>query len=232
MAARKMDLSFLLGGAPTRSRSLEPSPFEETGWGEPSSTRHAPCLSLPPFPPARSDLPYAPPAQPRSISPVFPRRNLKRDDFHEGRTEDQTQINIDGVVVPVDGKAMKDLYADGKMLVTPRARHTCKCGARFNRGLHYLYHVNLGKEGCDQAEGPLYVCDHDGCESAFKRKTDRAKHVSCVHSKLRPYKCMECGCGFFFQKDVRKHFETVRRWTGFYSRLLLQWLGPEVGCCS
>jgi hypothetical protein len=101
-------------------------------------------------------------------------------------------------------------------LVTPLPRHTCACGASFNRSLHYLHHIsNAASAACDTPDAPLYLCEVPGCESAFRRKTDRAKHISCVHSKLRPFKCEAPGCdsAFFFSKDMRKHFATVREFS-------------------
>jgi hypothetical protein len=97
-------------------------------------------------------------------------------------------------------------------LLTPAARHACRCGEKFTRSIHYLYHVHEGKLGCDVVDGKLFPCDMPGCKSAFKRKTDKAKHQSCVHTKLRPFKCSSpsCDSAFFFGKDERKHFATVR----------------------
>jgi hypothetical protein len=99
-------------------------------------------------------------------------------------------------------------------LLTPAARHACHCGEKFTRSIHYLYHVHEGKPGCDVVEGKLFPCDMPGCRSAFKRKTDKAKHQSCVHTKLRPFKCSSPSCesAFFFGKDERKHFATVRKY--------------------
>jgi hypothetical protein len=101
---------------------------------------------------------------------------------------------------------------EGDLLI-PSARHACRCGEKFTRSIHYLYHVHEGNRGCNVVDGKLYPCDIPGCKSAFRRKTDRAKHKSCVHTKLRPFKCKDpsCDSAFFFGKDERKHYATVRK---------------------
>lgn len=101
------------------------------------------------------------------------------------------------------------------MLVLPDSRHSCRCGKTFPRFLNYLWHLSTNTPGCDIIEGPLYPCHVPSCQSAFRRKTDRTKHVSCVHSKMRPFKCDAPGCSsaFFFSKDVKKHYSTVRTYS-------------------
>jgi hypothetical protein len=105
----------------------------------------------------------------------------------------------------------QDMLSSSASLVTPDARHVCGCGAAFNRSLHYLYHVHNSSAPCDVPSLPLFPCEIPGCHSAFRRKTDRAKHVSCVHARVRPFKCASPGCrsAFFFAKDEKKHYSTV-----------------------
>lgn len=101
-------------------------------------------------------------------------------------------------------------------LITPQPRHRCACGSSFNRSLNYLYHIGFGRTSadCDEVDVALYPCVVPGCDSAFRRKTDQAKHHSCVHSKSRPFKCgaATCDSAFFFRKDLHKHIATVRKY--------------------
>ena len=91
-----------------------------------------------------------------------------------------------------------------------RRSQTCKeCNQTFPLKVRYLHHLVTAHGITHYESKQILLCPR--CPSAFLRNTDRSKHNSCVHEKVRPFSCTEPNCtsSFFFQKDLIKHKNTV-----------------------
>ena len=84
------------------------------------------------------------------------------------------------------------------------ANYQCAiCGKLFQRSYNHKTHL----ETHNPSRKKEHICQIEGCEKQFVRKTDLDRHHNSVHKKLKEFKCVKCDASFARKDTLRRYVD-------------------------
>jgi uncharacterized Zn-finger protein len=84
--------------------------------------------------------------------------------------------------------------------------HKCDiCDKKFNNS----YNLNLHKETIHSESKEKLICDYEGCDRTYSRKSSLMTHIRSCHNRQQ-FKCTheDCDKSFRHKKSLNKHLES------------------------
>lgn len=94
----------------------------------------------------------------------------------------------------------------GNLMVHIEKNHQKKINYKCDECGKGFYNKTEWSEHCRAHKGIMYECDE--CDLSFERKGHLRKHVGSVHNKEINHRCDVCNKGFYYKKDLTRHYRT------------------------